>query len=401
MTFKVDRNTLLRALERTRNAVITSREAYRKGGWLEVFKCYIFTADCDQLTIETSNSDIYMREAVSIGNPTADKKTFAVNAKQLVSAIKSLDSQSLEFDVLEYQVIVRHSIGSFALPLLEGIEDYNARRKPAINYDTAQHIEIEAPGLRSILNRLAFAIADDDLRPVMNGVVISMKKEHTDFVASDGHVLAKIRKQSITTEKPADVVLPRRIIGILQKVLPTTGFVEMDFNAFDVNWPTDSKEPQPAPVYQITVDGTTIVGRPIEGRYPNYESVIPTKFSREFTINRANLIKSLNRLSQFTSNSGLIIFELIQAIKTDTLKMTAEDKDFSMQAVEVLPCTYAGDIFKIGFQDFRLLRILKNLASTDIVFNIVDRSRAIIITPTIQPDSEEVTMLLMPMLIND
>ena len=100
MNFQIDRNTLLRALERTRNAVITYRETYKQGGWFDVFKCYIFTADCDQLTIETSNSEIYMRETVSIGNPTADKKTFAVNAKQLISAIKSLDGQSLEFDVL-------------------------------------------------------------------------------------------------------------------------------------------------------------------------------------------------------------------------------------------------------------------------------------------------------------
>lgn len=326
MNFQIDRNTLLRALERTRNAVITYRETYKQGGWFDVFKCYIFTADCDQLTIETSNSEIYMRETVSIGNPTADKKTFAVNAKQLISAIKSLDGQSLEFDVLEYQVIVRHSIGSFALPIFEGIEDYSARRKPA------------------------------------------------------------------------DVVLPRRIIGILQKVLPTTGFVEMDFNAFDVNWPTDSKEPQPAPVYQIIVDGLTIVGRPIEGRYPNYDSVIPTQFSKGFTTDRVALIKSLERLSQFTNNSGLITIHL----NNGSVKMDAADYDFSLSATEVLPCSYYGDPFKFGLQDFRLIKMLKSIvAATEATFRIVDESRAIIIEPGVQPLSEEITMLIMPMLIRD
>ena len=151
----------------------------------------------------------------------------------------------------------------------------------------------------------------------------------------------------------------------------------------------------------MNLDGVTITFRPIEGRYPNYGSVIPTTFSKEFTINRISLIKSLDRLSQFTGTSGLIRFELTQAIKTDTLKMAAEDKDFSLQATEILPCTYAGDTLKIGFQDFRLLRTLRNIASTDVVFNIVDHTRAIIITPTIQPDSEEITMLIMPMLVND
>ena len=401
MKFQIDRNRLLQALERTRNAVMTYRESYFKSGWHEIFKCFIFKADCDLLTIETSNSEIYMSEAVSIGNKDGEVKAFAVNAGQLIKVIKTLDGQSLEFDVLEYQVIVRHTLGSFALPLIEGVEEYQAWRKPQVNYDKAQQITIEAPGLRSILTRLNYAVAEDELRPVMNGVLIQTGAEYTDFVASDGHVLAKIRKPSIRTKEAASMVIPRRVISILQKVTPKTGFVEMTFNPYDVNWPTDSDVKQPAPVCLMVLDGFTITFRPIEGRYPNYNSVIPTSFNNDFTINRSNLIKSLDRLSQFSGTSGLIRFELMQAIETDRLKMTAEDKDFSLQAVEVLPCKYAGETLKLGFQDFRLIRTLRNLASTDVVFNIVDNTRAIIITPTIQPISEEITMLLMPMLVNN
>lgn len=401
MTFEIDRNRLLQALERTRNAVMTYRESYYKSGWHEIFKCFIFKADCDQLTIETSNSEIYMSEAVSIGNKDCMKKAFAVNAGQLIKAIKSLDGQTLEFDVLEYQVIVRHTIGSFALPLMEGVEEYQAWNKPKVDYDRAQQMTIEAPGLRSILTRLNYAVADDELRPVMNGVLIQTGPEYTDFVASDGHVLAKIRKSSIRTKEVAGMVIPRRVISILQKVAPKTGFVEIAFNPYDVNWATDSDVKQPAPVCLMILDGVTLTFKPIEGRYPNYDSVIPKTFNHDFTINRANLMKSLDRLSQFSGPSGLIRFELSQAIKTDTLKMTAEDKDFSLQAVEALPCTYAGNTFKIGFQDFRLLRTLRNIISTDVVFNIVDKSRAVIIAPTVQPEAEEITMLIMPMLVND
>ncbi|MBR4592590.1 MAG: DNA polymerase III subunit beta [Elusimicrobiaceae bacterium] len=402
MKFQIDRNRLLQALERTRNAVMTYRESYYKSGWNEIFKCFIFKADCDLLTIETTNSEIYMSEAVSIGNKDGEVKAFAVNAGQLTKAIKSLDGQSLEFDVLEYQVIVRHTLGSFALPLIDGVEEYQARRKPQINYDHAQQMTVEAPGLRSILTRLNYAVAEDELRPVMNGVLIKTGSEYTDFVASDGHVLAKIRKASIRTKESASLVIPRRVLGILQKITPKTGFIEITFNPYDENWPTDSDVKQPAPVCQMNLDGVTITFRPIEGRYPNYGSVIPTTFSKQLTINRISLIKSLDRLSQFTGTSGLIRCELSQTIKeTDTLKMAAEDKDFSLQATETLPCIYAGDTFKIGFQDFRLLRTLRNITSTDVVFNIVDQSRAVIITPAIQPDNEEVTLLIMPMLVND
>ena len=325
------------------------------------------------------------------------KKIFAVNAGQLIKAIKTLDSQSLEFEVLEYQIIVRHSIGQFALPLVYGVEEYNAYPRPTLDHGRAQYIELEAPGLRAILNRLNFAIAQDELRPAMNGVIINLTKEHTDFVASDGHVLARIRKPSIKTERPAAMIIPRRAIGILQKILPTTGFVEIYFNEYDVNWPADSEVKQPAPVYHIIVDGITITGKPIEGRYPNYNSVIPTTFYKEFTANRTTLIKSFERLSQFTSTSGLITLEL----RYGKLTMTAADKDFELSAKETLPITYTGELFKIGFKDHYLLQLLKNIASTDVVFNIVDQSRAVIVSPSIQPENEEITMLMMPMLVND
>lgn len=398
MIFHIDRNILLAALQRISYGVATAKKANNTVRGSSIYRCFVFDTDCDQLTIKATDLDVYMSEAVSIGNPNAEKKTFAVEARPFLRAIKTLESQNLRVEVLEYQIIVTHSIGSFALPLLEGIEDYNARRKPTINYDTAQHIEMEAPGLLSLLNRCAYAVAQDELRPVMNGVCISLTKEYTDFAASDGHKLVRIRKKSITIDTPATLVIPRKVTEILRKILPATGFVELCFNEYVVDWPEDSKEPRPAAACRIIVDDNTVITfRPIEGRYPNYNSVIPTKFYKGFTIGRVAFVKSLERLSQFTSSSGLITF----TIESGTIRMEAEDKDFSVSATEVLPCSYYGEKFRIGFKDSSLIQTLKNINSLEVEFQAVDASRATTFSPATQPDSEEVTMLLIPMILND
>lgn len=396
MIFSIDRNNLLRALQRMSYAVITYKEGNRQSPMFSIWRSFIFDIDCDELTIKTSNSEVFMSETVSVGNPTAEKTMFAVDACQLLKAVKTLDGQSLEIEDLEYQIIVRHTLGSFALPLAGPVTEYKAMRLLNVNYNTAHQLNIEAPGLLSILNRCAYAIARDELRPAMNGVCVNLTANYTDFVASDGYKLVQIRKPSITTDRPAIMIIPQRVVSILQKITPKTGFVEIYFNEYVIDWPKDSKEQRPDYVCRIIVDGVAIVFKPIPARYPNYGSVIPKNFSREFRINRQTLIKSLERLSLFAGTSGLITYDLEKGV----LKLSAENKDFETKGVEALPCEYDREHFRIGFKDYPMLQTLKNLCSTVVTFKVNERA-ATIIAPTIQPESEDVTMLLMPTLIQD
>ena len=142
----------------------------------------------------------------------------------------------------------------------------------------------------------------------------------------------------------------------------------------------------------------SITFRPIEGRYPNYESVIPTTHNSTLTVDRKALIKSLDRLSLFANrSSGLITIYL----EPDKMQMQSEDKDFEQSAVDTIPCNYNGKDMRIGFKDRSLIQTLRNLNTKDVTFYLIDQNTAIIIGPTIQPESEEITALLMPMYIND
>ena len=398
MIFHIDRNILLAALQRISYGVATAKKANNTVRGNSIYRCFVFDADCDQLTIKATDLDVYMSEAVSIGNPNAEKRTFAVEARPFLRAIKTLESQNLRTEVLEYQIIVTHSIGSFAFPLDSNVTIFDTLKEPTISPITAHTLEFEAPGLRSILNRCSFAVADDQLRPQMNGVCLRFTNEFTDFVASDGYRLARIRKRPmLECESPVDMIIPRQVVSILQAVTPKTGFVEMAFNEYIPQDP-NSKEKVPADVCAIYMDGVRIVFKPINGRYPNYISVIPTRFSFDFSVNRQTLIKSFERLIQFANNSSMLV---TVTLTPGFMSMAVEDKDFETKANENIPCEYIGNKFRIGFKIPSLLSILKNLTAPDVTFSIVDASRAIIIAPKPQPDSEEITMLLMPMILND
>ena len=398
MKFSINKNRLLGVLLHLKNAVPSWKTANGSAAGY-VWRSFIFEAKNDNLVIQATDSEILMKEEMSLLEPVEENKTFAVDATQLIKAIKTLDDQPLDFEVLEYQVIVHHETGHFALPLAQGIECYFDGKGIGVDYREAKYLNIEAPGLKSILARCAYAMADDYLRPVMNGVYLDMKKEGTNFVASDGHKLIKISKPTIKAGNDSTgLVIPKKVVNILLKVLPDTDFVQIWFNPYDPNLDKEESEKRPATACKIEVNDMSITFKPIEGRYPNYESVIPTTYNSTLTVDRKALIKSLDRLSLFAnSNSGLITIYL----EPDKMQMQSEDKDFEQSAVDTIPCKYDGKDMRIGFKDRSLIQTLRNLNTKDVTFYLIDQNTAIIIGPTIQPESEEITALLMPMYIND
>lgn len=396
MKFKVDRNRLLEAMQKASQAVTGKSSRLLN----EICRCFVFKARNESLTVMATDGEIYISTWVGIENTDGDKD-FALYAPQFLKAIKSVDPQELTIEVLEYQVIVTHDVGSFALPLTDMSQAPYADvdSKKALDYSRIHRHTFEAPGLLSILNKCKYAMAEDELRPVMNGVVMSLKETHTDFVASGGHKLVRIRKASITDSRPADFIFPKKVVNILLKILPKTGFVDTWFNEYAVDWKSEEHpgEQTPKSGCLMSVEGTEILFKPIPGRYPNYNNVIPTTFTKELTIDRKQLLKSLQRLSQFTEESGLIRWNL----NPTRLMLQAEDTDFSVNGSETLPCTYKGEVCRLGFKDYSFVQTLQNSTAPEIVMKGSGVTTAFIIESIPQPDNEEVTMLLMPMLIND
>ena len=142
----------------------------------------------------------------------------------------------------------------------------------------------------------------------------------------------------------------------------------------------------------------TMICRQVEGRFPNYNSVIPKLNLYKIIIDRVSLLNALKRVSVF-SNQGSNLVKL--DFLSNQINISAQDIDFSISAEETITCQFDGDPIKIGFKSSFLIEILNNISSAEVIFEMTDPSRAGLILPFQNEENEEILMLLMPMLLND
>lgn len=419
MEFTVSRNRLLQALQHARCAIVK--------GEMNVFRCFVLTFPDDpkenSMTVHASDSSMWITETVVLDAPAVEARPIAVWYSDLLRSVKSLDEQPLRFTVGEYQLTVTHSCGSFRLPLSNTAEEFLGFHRPAPDVEAPDgySIDYEAPGLASVLSHCAYAMASDELRPSLNGVYLNLTSDFSDYVASDGHKLVRVRKRPVQCGGkviPLSFILPAPVVRALRKVLPSTGDVVVEYQAELVKEKTrydrDSGRTdkymsveRPAQARIVIDDTITLSFRPVEGLYPKYWSVIPEYSVFQMTIDRKALIKSIDRLALFQPTSGMMEMHV-----TDTqLRLIAEDKDFEMSGEENVVCTSVktdgGEMtpgyrfLRMGMKISTMSATLKALTSQQVVFEFTDASCACIIHPVPQSDVEEITMLLMPMLCND
>ena len=248
----------------------------------------------------------------------------------------------------------------------------------------AVHVTMGAPVMLAGINRSLFATADDELRPVMNGIYFDITTEDITFVASDGHKLVRNKTFVAHGDEKAASILPTKPATLLKNLLPKEqGDVQIDFDDRNATF---------------TLENYSMIFRLIEGRYPNYNSVIPQDNPHKATIDRMMLISALRRVSVFSSQaSSLIKLRLSE----NQIQISAQDIDFSTSAEETLTCQYTGSPMSIGFKSTFLIDILNNISAQEILFELADPSRAGVIVPVEQEEKEDLLMLLMPMMLND
>ena len=203
-------------------------------------------------------------------------------------------------------------------------------------------------------------------------------------MASDGHKLVRNKILNIHSDQPASFILPKKPASLLKTLLSKDGedvIIRFDERNALIDY-TDGE----------------ITCRLIEGRYPNYNSVIPQSNPNQLTVDRLGLLAALRRVQPFSSDSSnLIRFH----VEGGTLQLDAEDYDFSKTATERMACQYEGQPMSIGFKGSSFIEILGNFDCSEVLIQLADPSRAGLVLPTEQPENQDVLMLMMPMLIND
>lgn len=400
MEFIVSRNRLLQALNHGRTVMASKMAVPLFGNFF-----FTFSEDGTIMTVHSSDGEIWFSERVVLDATAVESRSISVWYHELLKALKALDEQPLRFIVGEMQMTVKHSCGQFRLPLGGNAEEFfSFSGYKRIHFDDVPHecAEFEAPGLRSILNRCKIAMAEDELRPVMNGIYFNLTDDYYDFVSSDGHRLIRVRKAAPNVGKAIfSVIVHRKVVQSLLRILPAAGDVFLDYMVIkEKNIKNEEKETY---IAKFTIDDTiTLSFQPLDGRYPNYMSVIPTSFNADVTVDRRLFLKSVDRISIFANYSS----ECVRMnIADNTITLNASDKDFELEGEETIPCEYVnhGNLPTLltGLKASGIASLFKHLDTQNVVIHFIDGTRCFIIEPVPQPDYEDVLMLQMPMMLSD
>jgi len=348
---------------------------------LPILNDFLFEVQSNVLNMTALDSENVMKTNVELIESDGDYR-FAVNSHDLLEAVKGFSEQPITFDIDPGTNIAKISYqnGLFSLPV-ENADEYPQATKIS---DTASTIVISNVLLAENVNRSLFATAQDELRPVMNGIFFDLTPDCLAIVASDGHKLVRNKVLTIHNDQPASFILPKKPASLLKSILGKDGG--------DVTIRFDERNAQ------IQYGDGEIICRLIEGRYPNYNSVIPQNNPNSLTVDRLGLLAALRRVQPFANDSSnLIKFHVENGI----LQLDAEDYDFSKTATERMSCEYNGQPMSIGFKGSSFIEILSNFDCQDVTLLLADPSRAGLVLPSEQPEGQDVLMLMMPMLIND
>lgn len=350
---------------------------------LPILDNFLFNLRKKELEITASDLETTMMTKMELEN-VDESGSIAIPARLLTESLKEFPDQPLTFDINieRLSIVISTENGQFTIMGQKGTD---FPQIPQIKDDKKSNFQISYEVLANGLNNTFFATADDELRPVMNGIFFELTPDNITFVASDAHKLVRYKREDSKTDINSSFILPKKPANLLKNIISKDidGQIMIEFddkNAF------------------IALQNYKLVCRLVEGNYPSYNSVIPTDNTNKLIIDRLKLLNTLKRVSVFSNQaSNLVKLKL----KGNQLTVSAQDIDFSISAYERLSCQYEGDDMEIGFKSLFLIEILANLKSPEVVIELSDPSRAGLFLPVQKDnDDEDVLMLLMPMMIN-
>lgn len=371
MKFIVSSSLLLKQLQVLSGVVNTNNT-------IPILDHFLFELDNKELTVTASDLETTMSAVLEIDSD--NKGSIAIPARLLLETLKTFAEQPLTFTVEDNNTIeISSSSGKYALAYA------NAEEFPkAASLQDASKTVVLAEVLATAISKTIFAAGNDDLRPVMSGVFFQFTTEGLIFVATDAHKLVKYSRTDVKADQTAEFIMPKKPLNILKNILAVSDAeVTVEYN--------DSNA-------VFSFDNYTLTCRLIDGKYPNYEAVIPKENPNKLLINRTLFLNSVRRISIFSSKTT---HQIRLKMAGTELNISAEDLDYSNKADERLTCDYQGDDLEIGFNSRFLSEMLTNLESDEISLEMSLPNRAGVLTPVDGlSDGETVTMLVMPVMLN-
>ena len=370
MQFLVSSSLLLKQLQSI-SGVLTSNNS------LAILDNFLFQINDGQLEVSASDLETTMKTTLDVSSEASIN--LCVPAKMILDILKNIPDQQITFVVQEdFHFSISYTNGKSKM---QGFNGDEFPKLPEVQNTTS--ITFNGDMISSAISKTLFAAGNDDLRPVMSGVFCQLSTDDIIFVATDAHKLVRYKRTDSKATGTSSFILPKKALNLVKSTVGENDKVKLDYNDSNAIFYFANK---------------VVTCRLIDGKYPNYEAVIPNENPNVLTIDRLSFLSSLKRVSIFSNKTT---HQVKLKISGSELSISAEDLDFSNAANERLTCSYEGEDIEIGFNSRFLMEMLNNLDSDEIQLLMSQPNRAGIIVPTsLAHDSENILMLVMPVVLN-
>ncbi len=372
MKFNIQSKLLLSRLNAV-SKVVSSKNAYA------ILDNFLFELTNDHLIITGSDMETRLTTNVEVQDAEGSGK-FAVDVKRTINLLKELPDTGMSFEVNEetLEVQIKYVSGHSKLPALNG-EDYPVK---AASTSEVKHFSLPAKNVADGISRTIFAVGTDDMHPQFMGVYWDIKPDMIIFVASDSHKLVRYKQTKVAPNFERSFILPSKPAAILNSIIDKGSVEPVAISVDETSATFETKD-------------FALSCRFVNGRYPNYNSVIPENNPYSVLIDRVTLLNALRRVSVLASVGGLIKFQLDE----NSILLTSQDIDHATSAEETVTCEYSGQPMIIGFKNVDIIEVLNNLDSESVYIKLLDPARAGIFLPSEQNEGEDLLILQMPMMI--
>ncbi|MEJ5351661.1 MAG: DNA polymerase III subunit beta [Melioribacteraceae bacterium] len=375
MEFKVNSKELEKLLSKIIPAVPTRTP-------MKILENFLFDIKDGLLTVYATDLEISLKSFLSVVSD--DNVKFVVPAHKLYDLVKSFKETTIHFQLQESnkKVNLTTDIGKYSLSYLEA-DDYP--EIPSLNESKEQEINeitINGEDLRSAIERTAFAMSKEEIRPALLGTLFEFSDDGLRFVTTDGHRLVNLLRKNIEAPIKKQYVVPERAVNVLTKILD-----EKEVKVYFTNT-----------YVSFRLSDIELISRLISHKYPEYQSVIPLENEFILKVNTKELNDSIKRMMLFsTSNTRRVKFSL----NKENITISAEDVDTGSAGEEKVMCEYSGEPMDIGFNSQYMNDILSHLNDyEEVIFKLHSPTKAVIIEPAEKKENIDLMMLLMPVRIN-
>ena len=327
-----------------------------------------------ELEFTTSDLEIQVRTSAELGGDTGNFAT-TVGARKLIDILRSMPSdQTVTLSAAQNKLTLQGGKSRFTLQTLPS-DDFPLVQEAA---DFGPMFSVPQKALKGLINQVHFAMAVHDIRYYLNGILFVAEGKNLTLVATDGHRLA-LAQATLDVDIPKqEVILPRKTVLELQRLLKDEDTpIEMRFAGNQA---------------KFVFSGMEFVTKLVEGKFPDYNRVIPKNHKNHVTLGRAPLLASLQRAAILTSEK----FKGVRVnIEPGTLRIASSNAE-QEEAKEELEIDYNGDAIEIGFNVTYLIDALANMDQDMVKIELADSNSSALLTI---PDDAAFKYVVMPMRI--